>query len=144
METLNEDEEAKSSFDSALLAGKNLQTGQRMALFDSGTSHHMSSYQDQFTKNLSPQLTNTLSKPSEKVISPFISLSDCLPVTSFFETCSMHPRWALLLYLLANLMSQAMQHCSMTNDAKSLMHTRRNWARFHCLAVCIPLGHLKL
>ena len=45
----DEDEEPKSSYCSALLTGESLQTGQRMILFDSGTSCHMSSYVDKFT-----------------------------------------------------------------------------------------------
>ena len=70
METLNEDEEAKSSFDSALLTGENLQTGQHMALFNSGASRHMSSYQDQFTnfQSIAPKPITTADKHTFKAI----------------------------------------------------------------------------
>jgi len=36
------------TFSHALLAGENLDSSERMELFDSGTSHHMSSYHNQF------------------------------------------------------------------------------------------------
>ena len=57
----DEDEEPKSSYCSALLAGKSLQTGQRMILFDSGASRHMSSYCNHFTnfKSIMPVMTGS-------------------------------------------------------------------------------------
>ncbi|KIM63116.1 hypothetical protein SCLCIDRAFT_53780, partial [Scleroderma citrinum Foug A] len=42
------DDDPRSSYSSALLAGEDLQTGQQMVLFDSGASRHMSSYRNQF------------------------------------------------------------------------------------------------
>ncbi|KIM55226.1 hypothetical protein SCLCIDRAFT_98005, partial [Scleroderma citrinum Foug A] len=51
------DKMARSSYHSALLAGESLGTGQCMILFDSGASHHMSSYREQFTnfKSIAPK-----------------------------------------------------------------------------------------
>jgi len=66
----DEDEEPKSSYDSALLAGKNLQTGQRMVLFDSGASCHMSSYHDHFTnfKSIVPKAITAVDKHTFEAI----------------------------------------------------------------------------
>jgi len=60
----DEDEEPESSYNSALLASKNLQTGQRMVLFDSGASHHMSSYRDHFSnfKSIMPKAITAADK----------------------------------------------------------------------------------
>ena len=66
----DEDEEPKFSYCSALLAGKSLQTGQRMILFDSGASCHMSSYHDHFTnfKSIVPKAITAANKHTFKAI----------------------------------------------------------------------------
>jgi len=66
----DEDEEPRSSYSSALLAGENLQTGQRMVLFDSGASRHMSSYRDHFTnfKSIVPKAITAADKHTFEVI----------------------------------------------------------------------------
>ena len=66
----DKDEEPKSSYCSALLAGESLQTGQRMILFDSGTSHHMSSYRDHFTnfKSIVPKAITAADKHTFEAI----------------------------------------------------------------------------
>jgi len=66
----DEDEEPKSSYDSALLAGENLQTGQRMVLFDSSASRHMSSYCDHFTnfKSIVPKAITAADKHTFEAI----------------------------------------------------------------------------
>ena len=60
----DEDVEPRSSYDNALLASKNLQTSQRMVLFDSGTSCHMSSYRDHFLnfKSIVPKAITVVDK----------------------------------------------------------------------------------
>ena len=66
----DEDEEPKSSYSSALLAGEDLQTGQRMVLFDSGASRHMSSYRDHFTnfKSIMPKAITAADKHTFEAI----------------------------------------------------------------------------
>ena len=66
----DEDEEPKSSYCSALLAGESLQTGQRMILFDSGASRHMSSYRDHFMnfKSIVPKAITAANKHTFEAI----------------------------------------------------------------------------
>ena len=66
----DEDEEPKSSYCSALLTGESLQTGQHMILFDSGASHHMSSYCDHFTnfKSIVPKAITAADKHTFEAI----------------------------------------------------------------------------
>lgn len=45
----DEDKAYTKSYNSALLAGENLEAGQQMVLFDFGASRHMSAFHDQFT-----------------------------------------------------------------------------------------------
>ena len=88
----------------------------------------------------SQQLTSILLKPLERVISPFLSPMVHQPLTFSFVTSCMHQRWASHSCQLASSMSLAMQHFSVINDAKFLMHERRVWARFHLPAGCIHSG----
>jgi len=66
----NEDEDPRSSYCSALLAGEDLQTGQQMILFDLGASRHMSSYHDQFSnfKSIVPKAITAADKHTFKAI----------------------------------------------------------------------------
>ena len=66
----DEDEEPRSSYNSALLAGENLQTGQHMILFDSGASRHMSSYRDHFSnfKSIVPKAITAADKHTFEAI----------------------------------------------------------------------------
>ena len=66
----NEDEEPKSSYCSALFTGESLQTDQRMILFDSDASRHMSSYHDHFTnfKSIVPKAITAADKHTFEAI----------------------------------------------------------------------------
>ena len=66
----DEDEEPKSLYCSALLTGENLQTGQRMVLFNSGASCHMSSYRDHFSnfKSIVPKAITAADKHTFEAI----------------------------------------------------------------------------